>query len=106
MRRAVTIQDEVTQIETIENLTGVFESIASLKISKVRHRVVASKEFFAELWQTYSQLRVDHSERIGQRKATENGKQARTRICWLAFLTLLRLRLRPRSKFPNLTQVQ
>ncbi len=67
MRRALTIQQEAGQIQTIEELTGVFESIASLKIARLRNRVVASKEFFDELWQTYSQLRIDPATRIGQR---------------------------------------
>ena len=73
MRRALTIQQEAGQIKTIEELTGVFESIASLKIARLRNRVVASKEFFDELWQTYSQLRIDPSTRIGQRKKSADG---------------------------------
>lgn len=74
MRRALTIQQEAGQIKTIEELTGVFESIASLKIARLRNRVVASKEFFDELWQTYSQLRIDPATRIGQRnKKADDG---------------------------------
>lgn len=72
MRRALTIQQEAGQIKTIEELTGVFESIASLKIARLRNKVVASKEFFDELWQTYSQLRIDPSTRIGQRSKSKD----------------------------------
>lgn len=64
MRRAINIAQDLNQIHTVEDLTEVFESIASIRISKIRNRVVASKAFFAELWQTYSGLRIDHSQRL------------------------------------------
>lgn len=64
MRRAIAIHEELGQIQTVEGLAGVFESIASLKIAKVRNRVITSKDFFAELWQTYSELRIDPKERL------------------------------------------
>lgn len=73
MKRASMIQDEVNQINTIGELTGVFESIASLKISKLRGRVIASKEFFAELWNTYRQLRVNPAEQLGRRANIHGG---------------------------------
>ena len=73
MRRAITIKDELGQITTIEDLTQVFESIASMHISKIRGRVVASKSFFAELWQIYGGLRVDSKERL-KRRTGKNGR--------------------------------
>lgn len=73
MKRAALIKDELGQIETVEDLTGVFESIASMHIAKIRGRVVASKSFFAELWQVYSSLRIDPSKRIGARKHAQQG---------------------------------
>lgn len=69
MRRAINIQSELNQIHTVEDLTEVFESIASIKISKIRNRVVASKAFFAELWQTYSGLRIDPKLRMSRLKS-------------------------------------
>ncbi|SRR6266496_1236000 len=66
MRRAINIAGELSQIHTVEDLTEVFESIASIRISKIRNRVVASKAFFAELWQTYSGLRLDLNRRLGR----------------------------------------
>ena len=69
MRRAVSIQSELSQIHTVEDLTEVFESIASIRISKIRNRVVASKAFFAELWQTYSGVRIDPKLRLTRLKA-------------------------------------
>ncbi len=71
MSRALRIQNELAQIHTVEDLTEVFESIASIHISKIRNRVVASKDFFAELWQTYSQLRVDPDERLQRTDRTK-----------------------------------
>lgn len=68
MRRAINIQTELSQIHTVEDLTEVFESIASIRISKIRNRVVASKAFFAELWQTYSGLRIDPELRLSRLK--------------------------------------
>lgn len=74
MRRAINIASDLNQIHTVEDLTEVFESIASIRISKIRNRVVDSKAFFAELWQTYSGLRIDPSQRMTQRNRTKQGK--------------------------------
>jgi F-type H+-transporting ATPase subunit gamma len=77
MRRASAIQKETEQITTVEDLTGVFESIASTQVAKIKSRVELSKEFFDLLWKRYSSIRID-GERIGTREATgENaGRQA------------------------------
>lgn len=64
MKRAITLQQELSEIAMVEQLTGVFEGIASLKIAKIRNRVVESKAFFAELWQTYRGLRINPKERL------------------------------------------
>lgn len=64
MRRAIAIREELEQVHTVEDLTGVFESVASIKIARIRNRVVASKDYFAELWQTYRELRLDPKERL------------------------------------------
>jgi len=74
MRRAITIAGELEQIHTIEELTGVFESIASIKIAKIRSRVVASKDFFSELWQTYRALRVDPREQLHRAARKKSGR--------------------------------
>lgn len=72
MRRASSIQSELAQTHTIEDLTEVFESIASMHIARIHSRVVTSKQFFAELWQTYSGLRVDPKERLRRSHAAKN----------------------------------
>lgn len=76
MKRANLIREDLEQTETIEDLTAVFESIASIHIAKIRNRVVASKEFFAELWQVYSSLRLDPGKRLKAKKGTEKGSKA------------------------------
>lgn len=55
---------QLDEIATIESLTEVFESIASLRIRQIKDRVVSSKTFFTELWQIYAQLRVDPKDRL------------------------------------------
>jgi F-type H+-transporting ATPase subunit gamma len=72
MRRASTIQREAEQIDTVENLTGVFESLASTQVAKIRNRVELSKEFFDLLWKRYSSIRIDPSSRITHRNQTNN----------------------------------
>jgi ATP synthase F1 gamma subunit len=74
MRRSINIQQDLDQIRTVEDLTEVFESIASLRIAKIRNRVVASKTFFAELWQTYQGLRIDPKKRITHEYRQKNGR--------------------------------
>lgn len=74
MKRAVTIREELDEIKTVEGLTGIFESIASIKIAKLRNRVIASKEFFDELWHTYRGLRVDPKTRLKRPNKTKSDR--------------------------------
>ncbi len=69
---------QLNEIATIESLTEVFESIASLRIRQVKDRVVSSKKFFTELWLIYSQLRVDPKERLKSqaKNSTKKDKNA------------------------------
>lgn len=68
MKRASAIQEEADQIATVKDLTGVFESIASTRVAKVKNKVKLSKEFFNMLWKRYSALRIDPDSRITGRK--------------------------------------
>ena len=70
MKRAALILDELGQISTITDLATVFEGIASMEIAKIRDQTLGSKRFFAELWNMYSQLRVDRSKRSSKQKLT------------------------------------
>ena len=76
MRRASAIEKDAREIETVQDLTGVFESLASTQVAKVKTKVELSKGFFQLLWQRYSAIRVDPASRITNRAYDDNGKQA------------------------------
>jgi F-type H+-transporting ATPase subunit gamma len=78
MRRSLGIEKELAQTATIQGLTAVFESIASIRIAKVKDRAATSQAFFSELWQIYTQLRVDRNTRLGNRKYI--GHQAKPNV--------------------------
>ncbi len=67
MRRASIIEKESVQIKTVENLTGVFESIASNHVAKVKSKVELSKAFFQLLWARYKSIQLDQSRLITNR---------------------------------------
>lgn len=76
MRRASAIEKESVQITTIEDLTGVFESIASTQVAKVKNKVDLSGEFFQLLWSRYRSIRIDPSSQITNRTlGDDNGKK-------------------------------
>lgn len=70
MRRPQEIADEEMAMGTIVNLTSAFEGIASMRIAQIKNQVLESEKFFAELWNIYTQLRVDKLFRFG-REQTE-----------------------------------
>jgi F-type H+-transporting ATPase subunit gamma len=72
--RANAIQREAGQVGTVSQLTGIFESIASMRIGKIKDRVTRSQQFFAELWQIYTQLRVDPTERLTGKNGPKRDK--------------------------------
>jgi len=71
MRRASAIEKESEQITTVEDLTSVFESIASTQVAKVKNKVGLSKEFFRLLWARYTSIRIDPHTRITNREHIE-----------------------------------
>lgn len=73
MRRASAIEKDAADITTIEDLTSVFESLASTQVGKVKNKVELSKEFFRLLWARYSALRIDPKTRITQRALGDEG---------------------------------
>src|SRR5206468_4687906 len=68
------IQKEAGQVGTVTELTGIFESIASMRIGKIKDRVTKSQLFFAELWKIYTQLRVDPLERLTGKNGPKRDK--------------------------------
>lgn len=54
----------------------MFESVASMHISRIRNQVVANQQFFAELWPTYRSLRIDPKERVETTRRIQKGHDA------------------------------
>ena len=76
MRRASAIEKEAGEITTVQDLTAVFESLASTQVAKVKNKVELSKDFFQLLWRRYSSIRIDPSARITNRSmADKNARQ-------------------------------
>ncbi len=75
MRRASAVEKEMREISTVQDLTSVFESLASTQIAKVKDKVDTSKAFFELLWQRYASLRVDPKRRITSRAINQNPKK-------------------------------
>ena len=59
MKRPNEIAREEMSMATLVELTSVFEGIASMRIAQIKNQVLQSTKFFDELWEIYSQLRVD-----------------------------------------------
>lgn len=76
MRRAAAVQKEADEITTVEDLTDVFESLASTQVAKVKNKVELSKQFFQLLWRRYTSIRVDPGARITNRELSSENKQA------------------------------
>jgi F-type H+-transporting ATPase subunit gamma len=74
MRRPNAILKDSEQIETVEDLTGVFESLATTQIAKIKNKVEMSKEFFNLLWSKYAALRIDPESRLTERGDKHDAK--------------------------------
>lgn len=66
MRRIQELGREKESMQTIAELTNVFEGLASMRISQIKNQVLRAQDFFQELWHIYMQLRVDDSFRFGR----------------------------------------
>ena len=73
MRRPPDIQQEIDEISTVHNLTGVYESISSTQVAKIKDKVELSKEFFNLLWGRYTSIRLDPKSYITNREDEGNG---------------------------------
>jgi len=72
MKRPSEIEREEIAMGTLVELTGVFEGIASMKIARIKNQVLQATQFFNELWQIYSQLRVGSYFGFGRSQAEED----------------------------------
>jgi ATP synthase F1 gamma subunit len=75
MRKASLIERDRNEITTVEDLTGVFESIASTQVAKIKDKTQMAEEFFELLWKRYSAIRYDDKSRISHRDNEKNGKK-------------------------------
>ncbi len=66
------IERDKEAMGTMVELTGVFEGIASMRISQIKNQVLQAQQFFESLWQIYSQLRVDGLFRFGRSQWSED----------------------------------
>ena len=73
MSRASDIEKEAKEIGTVQDLTSVFESLASTQVAKVKNKVELSKDFFQLIWKRYSSIRIDPKTRITNRALAEPG---------------------------------
>lgn len=71
MRRPAEIEKDVEAMGTLVELTSVFEGIASMRIAQIKNQVMQATQFFNELWQIYSQLRVSASFGFGRSQSEE-----------------------------------
>lgn len=66
MSRLQEVAEQRVAMDTIVNLTSVFEGLASMKIAQIKNQVLSSQQFFSELWEIYNQIRVDSLFRFGR----------------------------------------
>ena len=71
MSRLQEVAEKQVAMNTILNLTGVFEGLASMRIASVKNQVLESQQFFSEIWHIYTQLRVDSLFRFGRTGKSE-----------------------------------
>ena len=70
MKHPNEIAREEASMGTLVELTSVFEGIASMKISRIKNQVMHSMKFFDEIWEIYTQLRVDSLFSFGRDENT------------------------------------
>lgn len=72
MSRLNDIEKQQHAVETMVELTSVFEGIASMKIAKIKNQVLQATQFFHDLWGIYTQLRVDSLFRFGRGDSSDD----------------------------------
>lgn len=53
-------------METMVELSSVFEGVAGMRIARIKNQVLQATEFFNDLWGIYKHIRVDGSFRFGR----------------------------------------
>ena len=71
MKSPLDIDRELKGVTALTDITGVFEGIASMRITQIKNQVLESQQFFEKLWGVYSQIRVDKSFHFGRRQSKD-----------------------------------
>lgn len=66
MSRLQEIEKQLHGIGAMVEMSSVFEGIASMKIARIKNQVLQSTVFFDELWDIYTQIRVDTLFKFGR----------------------------------------
>lgn len=80
MRRPQEIMKDVITMGTMVNLTSVFESLASMRISQIKGQVEQSEKFFGELWHIYRQIQTTQNFGYGRSGKSVIDKELRIAI--------------------------
>ncbi len=75
MKRPQEIAAEEASMGTIVRLTSAFESLASMRIMRNKNRVLKSRSYFRDIWQVYSQIRVDPEFNYGRHNFEPHNKK-------------------------------
>lgn len=76
MNKARIVKERLYSVESIDSITHILESIASIRIRQIRDEVLGSREFFQRLWSIFSQLRVSEKDLKRTNTKIKNSKQA------------------------------
>ena len=66
MKRPNELAREEASMQTLVDLTGAFQGIASMRIAQIKNRVLQSSNYFDEIWNIYRQLRVANVFNFGR----------------------------------------
>lgn len=66
MKRPQEILREKEGMQSLSELTSIFEGIASMKIAQIKNQVLQSQNFFDRLWQMYTQINVNNVFSFGR----------------------------------------
>lgn len=74
MKRPQEIEKDIIGMQTLSELTSVFEGIASMRIAQIKNQVLQSQNYFDTLWQMYIQIRAGTPFAFGRHLLEEDDK--------------------------------
>ena len=74
MKRPQEIEKDIIGMQTLSELTSVFEGIASMRIAQIKTQVLQSQNYFDTLWQMYTQIRAGTPFAFGRHLLAEDDK--------------------------------